>query len=93
MSGSPQTATLVASTVKTFTLDKDYSEVEVSIVENPAVVWWRTDGQAPVAMADGCQVLPAVLSFATARPGTSGPTVVKVLSTGTPTVSVRGVLT
>lgn len=91
MAGSPQTVTLVANTVRTVTLDKDYGEVEVSIVNNPAMLWWRADGQNPVAMADGCQVLPAVLSFATARPGTSGPTVVKLLSTGTPTVSVRGI--
>lgn len=88
---SPRHATLVADTVTTFTFTVDYGQVEVAVVADPAVVWFRADGQTPVANATGTHVLPAVLSFMTVKPGTAGPTVVKVLSSGTPTVSVRGV--
>lgn len=90
MPGSPQHVVLVADEVTTVTLDQDYYEVEVAVIANPATLWFRVDGQVPVAMGDGTHVLPAALSFVTLRPGTSGPTAVKLLSTGTPTVSVRG---
>ncbi|MBF9135298.1 hypothetical protein I0C86_41340 [Plantactinospora sp. S1510] len=91
MPGSPQHVVLAADTVRTVTLDQDYYEVEVAMIADPATLWFRADGQAPVAMGDGTHVLPAALSFLSLRPGSSGPTVVKLLSAGTPTVSVRGV--
>lgn len=91
MAASPQTATLVANTVKSFTFDRDYPEVEVSIIDNPSITWIRVDGVDPVAAAAGVEVLPAALSYLTTRVPTSGPTVVKCLSAGTPTVTVRGI--
>lgn len=91
MSLSPQHAALSANVITTLTFDQDFSEVEVAIIANPSIVWFRADGQDPVAMTAGTQVLPAALAFSTVRPNTVGNTVVKLLSTGTPTVSVRGI--
>ncbi len=90
MAGSPQHATLVANVVTTFTFDTDFAEVEVTNVTGTSVVWVTADGSTPVVGATGAHVLPAAVGFVVIRPGTSGNTVVKVLSAGTPTVSARG---
>lgn len=92
MAGTPQHATLVAATVATMTFDSDFGEVEVTAVDGAAAVYFRFDGVAPVAAATGTYVLPAVAGYTkTIKPKTSGPTVVKFISTGTPKVSARGI--
>lgn len=92
MTVSPQHATLVASTVATMTFDEDFREVEVSNVDGGAIVYFRFDGVAPVVAAAGTYVLPAAIGSVRLKPKTSGATVVKFISAGTPKVSVRGVV-
>lgn len=93
MGVSPQHHTCVAATAHTFTLDKDYALVEVTNVDGAAEVYYRADGTAPGVAADGSHVLPATICSDEIDPKTSGPTVVKVISAGTPKVSVRGLST
>lgn len=90
---NPQHFTLVANTIKTFTLDADYAEVEVMNLDGAATVYFTIGaGSTPAVGADGSDVLPAAIGFLSLRPKTSGPTVVKTISSGTPTISVRGIL-
>lgn len=90
MAASPQTAVLVAATVATMTFDTDFTEVEVMNVTGTSPVYFRFDGVAPVVAAAGCHVLAATAGLTVVRkPKTSGPTVVKFISAGTPTVSAR----
>lgn len=93
MAASPQHVTLVAATVSTLTFDEDFAEVEVMNVDGTAAVYYRFDGVAPVVGAAGTHVLPAIAGATGIRkPKTSGPTVVKLISAGTPKVSVRGIV-
>jgi len=89
---NPQHFTLVASTVKTFTLDADYGEVELTNVDGTAAIYFTTDGATPAVATDGSIVLPAAIGRLTVRPRTHGATVVKAISAGTPKISVRGLL-
>lgn len=91
MAGSPQHATLVANTVLEVDFDRDYTRVEVVNVDGPAAIYFRTDGVAPVVGATGCHVLPATICSIEVDVVFDGPTAVKLISTGTPKVSVRGI--
>ncbi|MFG3710895.1 hypothetical protein [Micromonospora sp. NPDC047730] len=91
MAGSPQHATLAANTVTTLTFDEDFPEVEVLNVDGAEAVYFRTDGQNPTVGGTGSQVIPAVIGGLIVHPRTSGNTIVKLISTGTPRVSVRGI--
>jgi hypothetical protein len=91
MSASPTHVTLVAATVTTVTLDKDYNQVEVLNVDGAAAVYFTTNGSTPAVGANGSNVIPAAIGSLTVLPGTTGNTVVKLISAGTPTVSVRGI--
>lgn len=85
MAARAATATLVGGVVSTFTLTEvDASYVDVS-VHSAATVYVRLDGTAPVAAADEnyAVVGPAVKRFRMPRSG-----VVKVISAGTPVVTV-----
>lgn len=88
---NPQHFTLVAGTVKTFTLNEDFSEVEVTNVDGAAAVYFTVDGSTPVVAGDGSYVLPAAIGFLRLAPRTAGVTIVKAVSAGAPQVSVMGV--
>lgn len=90
MAASPQHATLVASTVTTLTFDVDFNRVEVMNLDGAAEVYFTASTTAPTVGGTGCHVLPAVISSCEVEPTTSGATVVKLISAGTPKVSVRG---
>jgi hypothetical protein len=96
MGVSPQHETLVASAITTFTFDQEYPVVEVLNVDGAALVWFRGDGTDPVAAEDGTHVLPAAIGALkiytrpVSVPGVGLRTQVKVVSPGTPLVSVRG---
>lgn len=90
MAGSPQHATLVAATVTTMTFDVDFGEMEVLNVDGAAEVYFRFGTTAPTVGGTGCQVLPAAIGSVNVKPSTSGPTVLKFISSGTPKVSARG---
>ena len=90
---NPQHFTLVANTAKTFTLDADFNSVEVTNVSGTAAVYFAIGSDAAIGVqADGCEVIPAAIGSLTVKVRTSGNTVVKVISAGTPQVSVKGVL-
>lgn len=92
MAVSPQHATLVAATVATLTFDIDFPEIEVTNVDGADIVYFRCGGTAPTVAGAGSYVVHATKGAAvTIRPQTSGPTVVKLISAGTPKVSARGI--
>lgn len=82
--------TLTAATVTTFTLDADYSAVEVLNADGAAEVFFTTDGTAPVVDGAGCYYLPAAIGALEVTSSINGPAVVKAISSGTPKVAVRG---
>ena len=84
--------TLTANTVATVTLDSDYDNVEIVNVDGAAAVYFTIDGSMPTVAGDGTIVLPAAISgWATEynRPRGSD-AVVRLISTGTPKIAVRG---
>lgn len=89
---STQHVTLVADVVTTVTLAYNFNRVEVLNRDGAAAVYFRTDGTAPVVGADGTHVLPAAIGALEVDDETAngGHTVVKLISAGTPQVSVRG---
>lgn len=82
--------TLVASTVATVTLDADYSFVEVVNVTGSAAIYFTVDGTTPTVEGAGTHVLPATIGGLELTPAGSAAIVVKMISAGTPKVSVRG---
>lgn len=103
MAAGPLHATLVADTVTSLTVDvadprpdnlsfatPARPRVGVLNVSGGAEVYFTTDGTDPTVGGAGCHVLPAVISSLEVDDGTPGPTsVVKLISVGTPKVSVR----
>jgi hypothetical protein len=92
MSGeSPQTTTLAAGVVKTITFSVNYGIVEVLNATGTSAIYFRTDGVDPTVGGDGCEVVPAAIgSLKVADRGAGAPTEVRIISAGTPQVSVRG---
>lgn len=91
MAASPQHATLVANTVATMTFDEDFPEMEIVNVDGAAAVYVRFGSTAPTVAGTGCIAIPATPGMWRFKPKTSGATVVKFISAGTPKVSARGV--
>lgn len=88
----PQHRTLVADTVTTVTLARDANKVTVVNVDGAAAVYFNINADADAEVgADGCWVLPAAVCAVDVPVAGSGNTRVKLISSGTPTVSV-GVL-
>lgn len=91
MAGSPQHLTLAANTAATVTFDTNYGWVEVLNVDGADLIYVSTTGADPVVSGTGFHVVPAALGAALeVQDQTVGNTVVKVISAGTPRVSVRG---
>jgi hypothetical protein len=90
MAASPQHVTLVAATVSTLTFDEDFPQFEITNVDGAAPVYFRFDGVAPTVGGAGCYVVPATITSVRRKPKTSGNSVVKLISSGTPKVAVRG---
>lgn len=87
----PQHVTLVANTVSTITLAVIANKVEIVNVDGASAVYVTVDGTTPTVGGDGAWVLPAAIGSLELMPRTSSRTVVKLISAGTPKVSV-GVL-
>ena len=84
--------TLTADTVSTFTLDGDYDTVEVLNGDGAAEVFFTVDGADPTVDGAGCYYLPAAIGALAVENRASGAApVVKVISSGTPKVAVRGI--
>jgi hypothetical protein len=103
MAAGPLHATLVANSVTTLTLDlpdpvgdirsfatAPVAQVEVLNVAGGGEVFFTTDGSTPTVGGNACYVLPAAICALTVTDGTPGATsTVKLISSGTPRVSVR----
>lgn len=83
--------TLTAATVATVTLDADFNNVEVVNVDGTAAVYFTLDGDDPTVAGDDTYVLPAAVgSVEMPVHNWSAATSVKLISSGTPKVAVRG---
>lgn len=94
---NPQHVVLSSDTQQIITLDANYGQVEITVVANPAVIFFNVKDEAIGTVAgavdtmDGHQVGPAALWSKIVRDETSGTvSKVRLRSAGTPTVSVRG---
>lgn len=87
---SPTHATLAADEVTEIVLDEDWNLVEVLNVDGAAAVYFTVDGSEPTVEGAGVNVLPAAIGALSMGVSTEGGTVVKLISSGTPKVSVRG---
>lgn len=88
---NPQHVTLVASTVSTITIPASAPHrVEILNVDGAAAVYATVDGSTPTVAGDGCWVLPAAINSLELDPQVpaSGNATVKLISSGTPKVSV-----
>lgn len=83
--------TLVASTVDTVTFSRDVDMVEVLNLDGAAEIYFTTDGSTPTVGGANTDVLPAAVNAVERDVPTSGATVVKLISSGTPMYSVVGV--
>ncbi|MFF3998531.1 hypothetical protein ACFYX8_35145 [Streptomyces cyaneofuscatus] len=80
--------TLAAATVCTIRFPDDVDEIEVLSHDGAAAVYFTVDGTTPVVEGRGSRVIPAAISSAQVEPPTAGPTTVKLISAGTPRISV-----
>lgn len=84
--------TLVAATVTTVTLTRDFQRVEVVNVTGTAAIYFTVDGSDPTVGGDDTYVLPAAIcSFEAPSASSGSTTVVKLISSGTPGFAVEGV--
>ncbi|WP_433460700.1 hypothetical protein [Micromonospora sp. CA-248212] len=84
-----QHATLVANTVNTLTFATNGSTVEVLNVDGAAEVYFRADGINPTVGGTNCHLLPAAVNSLEVADETTGNSEVRLISAGTPRVSVR----
>lgn len=102
MTAGPLHATLVANVVTTLSLDlpdppQEYlsavprhPRVEVLNLDGAAIVYFTTSGTAPTVGGTGSHVLPAAVCSVEVDDETAGTgSTVKLISSGTPVVSVR----
>jgi hypothetical protein len=89
MAGSPQHATLVAATPTVLTFDQDFPAVTVVNRSATDDVYARIGNTDPAVATTGSYLVPA--RCARRLPvHTSGVTVVRLISSGTPSVEVAG---
>jgi hypothetical protein len=79
--------TLSASTVDTVTIARDCDQVEV-MSDGAAAIYFTVDGSTPTVAGKKAYALPAAVGARQVTVPTSGSTVVKLISSGTPTYSV-----
>jgi hypothetical protein len=80
--------TLTAASEDTFTFDTDLDQIEITNHGGIHPVYYTTDGTPATVAGRNTRILPAGWHTARVRPYTTGPTVVRVISAGTPTISV-----
>lgn len=87
-------ATLTAATVDTITLDADYVSVEIVNRDGSAEIYATVDtGITPAVGGVGCDVLPAAIGSLIIDASAYGPpTTLKLISSGTPAYTVKGLL-
>lgn len=80
--------TLAAATQDTVTFDDDVDVVEVLSHDGAAAVYFTVSGGTATVAGQDCWMVPAAAGAITVDVGTAGDTVVKLISAGTPKVSV-----
>lgn len=81
--------TLTANTVRTVTFADDLPSVDV-ISDGVADLYYTLDGSDPTVAGKNCYRIPSFAPGVDTRyPPTAGGTTVKLISTGTPTISVQ----
>lgn len=83
-----QHATLVANTVTSLTFSTNGAKVEVLNADGAADVYFRTDGVNPTVGGTNCHRLTANVSSYEVADESTGNTNVRLISAGTPQVSV-----
>lgn len=85
-------AQLAAATVDVVTLNGDYQRVEVVNRDGTAEIYFTVDGAAPTVEGDDTHLLPAAIGglLVSAGSETGSPTIVRLISAGTPKYTVRG---
>ncbi len=81
--------TLTAGEVETVELGVNAARVEVLNRDGAAAVYFTTNDDDPAIAGDNTYVLPAAISALDVPDEIKGPSVVKLISSGTPAVSVR----
>ncbi len=85
-----KTTTLVAAAVYTYTATGyNASTAEVTNMDGTAEVYFTADGSTPTVGGDNCIALPAAIGSVEVKEEISGDAVIKLISAGTPKVSVR----
>ena len=79
---------LAAGTVDTFSFADDVTQVAITNMTGTAAIYFTVDGTTPEVAGKKSRLVPAAIAQVEIEPTTSGPTTVKVISSGTPTVSV-----
>jgi hypothetical protein len=82
--------TLVATTVTTVTLGQDWDYLEVVNRNGTAEIYFTVGGATPTVGGADCEVVPAAIGAVEVKVNAAGPTVVKLISAGTPAYTVRG---
>ncbi|MFD7705698.1 hypothetical protein [Streptomyces sp. NPDC059786] len=80
------TLTAAEETIVRFAADCD--QIEILSHDGTAPIYFTVDGSPAAVEGPTCRVIPASISSATVHPPTPGGTVVRLISAGTPTVSV-----
>lgn len=79
---------LVASTVETVTFTDNVTAVEI-ISDGTAKVYYTVDGSTPTVGGANCYMIPASLSVDERAMPQQGTDAVKLISSGTPTLSIQ----
>lgn len=88
---STKHVTLVAATVTTVTLTVNAGRIEVVNVDGASAVYFTVDGTTPTVAGDNTHVLPAAICALEVQDETAGVnSTIKLISVGTPKISVRG---
>lgn len=82
--------TLVAATVDTVTFSRDCDTVEILSHDGAGAIYFTVDGTTPTVAGANTLVIPAAAGALEVEVPTAGNTVVKLISSGTPTYSVTG---
>lgn len=80
--------TLVANQEDTVEFADDATTVTVISMSGDAPIWVTFDGTPATVDGKRCVVIPAAVTRIVVNPTTSGPTRVRLISTGTPVVVV-----
>ncbi|MFF8784815.1 hypothetical protein [Streptomyces sp. NPDC015125] len=81
--------TLVAGTVETTTFGEDLDEVTIVSLDGAAALYFTVDGRTPTVGGANARVMPAAIGAVSVDVPTAGNSVVKVISSGTPTISIQ----